>query len=167
MAKQAAATLAETDDMLIAPDRSIGYQVRRLSQEMSVTMDSYVSRHGISSAQWGYLRHIYFEEGVSQRELSDRVGRQGASTVVALKRLEQIGYVTTRKNDNDARKNHVYLTEKGRELVLELLPYVNEVQEIAFRGFSPKEVDAFWRAVARMRSNFSSSSSGQWPIGDD
>ena len=34
------------------------------------------------------------------------------------------------------------------------MPYVDQVAETAFRGFSPEEIDAFWSAVIRMRANF-------------
>lgn len=148
------------------PEQSIGYQVRRLSQDMTDTMDRFMSRHGISDAQWGYLRNIYFNDGLSQRELSDRVGRQGASTVTALKRLEQAGFVETQKNEHDQRKNKVYLTEQGRVLVVELMPYVKQVADLAFRGFSPKEIDAFWTTVTRMRANFGDAQNRRWPIGE-
>ena len=144
----------DAEKSAIAPEQSIGYQVRRLNQDMSETLNSFVSRHGISNAQWGYLRHIYFEDGISQRELSDRIGRQGPSTVVALKRLDQAGYVEIRKNSHDQRKNKVFLTKKGQTLVTELMPYVDKVQAIAFRGFSVAEYDVFWRLISRMRANF-------------
>jgi DNA-binding MarR family transcriptional regulator len=150
---------ADNSRIAIRPDDSIGYQVRRLSQQMSEAMENFVSPHGISSAQWGYLRHIYIEDGLSQRELSDRVGRQGATTVSALKRLEQAGYVETQKNKNDQRKNKVFLTPMGREFVAGLMPYVKSVEEIAFRGFSAAEARTFRTAVERMRRNFSGSQS--------
>ena len=95
---------------MVPPEQSIGYQVRRLNQEMTDAMARFVSRHGISGPHWGYLRHIYFDDGLSQRELSDRMARQGATTVTALKRLEKAGFVTSRPHETDQRKNRIYLT---------------------------------------------------------
>ena len=154
MANELAELLPEAGTPVVPPEQSIGYQVRRLNQDMGEAMNRLVSRHGISSAQWGYLRHIYFEDGLSQRGLSDRIGRQGPSTVTALKRLERMGLVETQKSEHDQRKNKVHLTAKGRALVRQLMPYVEQVAETAFRGFSPDEIDAFWSAVIRMRANF-------------
>jgi DNA-binding MarR family transcriptional regulator len=163
MASELAETLPDLVKESIPPEQSIGYQIRRLSQEMTAAMDKLVSRHDVSSAQWGYLRHIYYADGLSQRELSDRVGRQGATTVTALKRLEQSGFVETRKSDHDQRKNKVYLTAAGRDLVQQLMPYVEEVADTAFRGFSPDEIDMFWSAVTKIRGNFGDTHHGRWP----
>ncbi len=154
MSNELADVLADEETRVVPPEQSIGYQVRRLNQDMGDAMNRLVGRHGISNAQWGYLRHIYFEGGLSQRGLSDRIGRQGPSTVTALKRLERMGLVETRKSEHDQRKNKVHLTAKGRALVRQLMPYVEQVAETAFRGFSPDEIDAFWSAVMRMRANF-------------
>ena len=142
---------------VIPPEQSIGYQVRRLNQEMTDAMARFVSRHGISGPHWGYLRHIYFDDGLSQRELSDRMARQGATTVTALKRLEKAGFVTSRPHETDQRKNRIYLTHEGRDLVVKIMPYVRDVEEIAFAGFSEKEVVLFWKMVDRMRGNFEAS----------
>ena len=145
----------------IPPEHSIGYQVLRVNHDMTEAMARFVGRHGISGPHWGYLRHIYFADGLSQRELSDRMARQGATTVTALKRLEKAGLVESRAHESDQRKNRIYLTEKGRKLVTELMPHVREVEEIAFRGFNPKEVDAFWDALGRMRRNFNDAREGR------
>ena len=142
---------------MVPPEQSIGYQVRRLNQDMTDTMARFVGRHGISGPHWGYLRHIYFDGGLSQRELSDRMARQGATTVTALKRLEKAGFVTSRPHETDQRKNRIYLTHEGRDLVVKIMPYVRDVEEIAFAGFSEKEVVLFWRMVDRMRGNFEAS----------
>ncbi len=148
---------SELDSESIPPELSIGYQIRRLHQSMTLTMERFTQSRDISNAQWGYLRHLYFEDGLSQRELSDRVGRQGATTLSALKRLEQAGLVEVRKNQSDQRKNRIYLTSVGRELVTELMPFVRRVEEIAFRDFSEEEIKQFWNAVTRMRVNFEDS----------
>ena len=151
-------------DEVIPPEQSIGYQVRRLNQEMTDAMARFVSRHGISGPHWGYLRHIYFDDGLSQRELSDRMARQGATTVTALRRLEKAGFVTSRSHETDQRKNCVYITDKGRKLVIELMPYVREVENIAFASFGEKEVAQFWKLLDRMRGNFEASKNRRLPV---
>jgi DNA-binding MarR family transcriptional regulator len=149
---------------MVPPEQSIGYQVRRLNQDMTDIMARFVGRHGISGPHWGYLRHIYFDDGLSQRELSDRMARQGATTVTALRRLEKAGFVTSRSHETDQRKNSIYLTDKGRKLVIELMPYVREVENIAFSSFGEKEVAQFWKLLDRMRGNFEASKNRRLPV---
>lgn len=156
----------EPDLQLVPPSRSVAYHVNRLHQEMADTLEHFIRSHDLSSAQWGYLRHLYFEDGLSQRELSDRVGRHGATTLSALKRLERAGYVQIRKNDNDQRKNCVFLKPRGRKLVGELMPFVGKVEQIAFQGLNDEDIKRFWATIIHMRSNLSGIRSNGWVLDD-
>ena len=49
--------------------------------------------HGVSAGQWRFLRQLWLEDGITQRELSARVGMREPTTVVALKSLEAAGLV--------------------------------------------------------------------------
>ena len=75
--------------------------------------------------------------------------------------------VEARKNENDQRKNKVYLTDAGCALVEDLMPYVEQVAETAFRGFSTQEIEAFWATVNRMRANFGDAQHNRWPISEE
>ena len=136
------------------PANSIGYQLRHLHGAMARTLHNFLRSYGISAPQWGYLRHLYFEDGLSQRELSEVVRRQDATTVTFLKRMEKNGYVEIRPDKWDQRKNRVYLTPSGRDLCASLMPFVKRIDDIAFAGFGEKEEELFWQMVERMRVNF-------------
>lgn len=137
----------------VPPERSLGNQIRRLHYAMASSMEQFTTRHGVSGAQWGYLRHLFYQDGISQRELSDRVGRQGPATVAALKRMEQNGWVQIRKNEHDNRKNLVFMTAAGRELVSQIMPNVPVLEESALRGVSDEEVAVFRQVIARVCAN--------------
>ena len=151
------------------PANSIGYQLRHLHGSMARTLHGFLRNYGISASQWGYLRHLYFEDGLSQRELSEGVRRQDATTVTFLKRMEKNGYVEIRPDKWDQRKNRVFLTPSGRHLCASLMPFVAKIDGIAFAGFSQKEEELFWHMIERMRTNFEAFGSKRQPasaVGD-
>jgi len=150
--------MAETDTLTPVADRvplarSLGYHVRQLSESITGSVHRKLDTHGVTQGQWRYLRELWEEDGLSQRELSERVGRQGPTTVAALKLLERSGYATIERNETDRRKTHVYLTDRGRALEVEVAPILREIEDLATEGLSEEEIKTFKRLLVRIQSN--------------
>jgi DNA-binding MarR family transcriptional regulator len=111
--------------------------------------------HGVSFGHWTFLRILWERDGLTQRELSDEAGVAEPSTNVAIKAMEQAGYVTrTRLPDN--RKNiYVRLTPKGRALKKKLVPLAEAVNRDAVRGIPAREVEAARRVLVAVSRNLS------------
>ena len=122
------------------PNNSIGYLTRLTFRSFSRALEKRTLAHGVSAAQWRFLRVLWLEEGLTQRELSRRVGLREPTTVIAIKGLEKSGLVRREANSTDRRKAHVYLTPEGKALQKELHPYIEEVHEIATRSLTDSQV---------------------------
>jgi DNA-binding MarR family transcriptional regulator len=104
---------------------------------------------------WYFLRALWVEDGLTQRELSTRVGTMEPTTLSAIAIMERNGFVERRRNDQDRRKVNVYLTERGRALEKELLPAGIAVVEIATRTFTSRELDMFLSLLHEVQKNLS------------
>ena len=135
------------------PGNSIGYLTRIAFRAFSRALETRTAPHGVSSGQWRFLRVLWREDGITQRELSRRVGMREPTTVIALKSLEKSGFVTRRQSVEDRRKIHVYLTPGARALEAALLPAVAEVNDIALAGLTPEEVAVLRKALAQVGRN--------------
>ena len=71
--------------------------------------------------QWYFLRVLWTEDGLSQRELSARVGMMEPTTVIALRSMEKSGLIRRVRSADDRRKVLVWLTPKAKRLRDELL----------------------------------------------
>jgi DNA-binding MarR family transcriptional regulator len=107
----------------------------------------------VSSGQWRFLRVLWREDGITQRELSRRVGMREPTTVIALKSLERSGFVTRAKSEADRRKVHVFLTPTARALQPVLLPAVAEVNDVALAGLTDAEVAVLRKALTLVGRN--------------
>ncbi len=150
--------MAETDTLTPVADRmplarSLGYHVRQLSESITSSLHIKLDVHAVTRGQWRYLRELWEEDGLSQRELSERVGRQSPTTVAALKLLERSGYATIERNKTDRRKTHVYLTDRGRDLEEQVAPILREFENLATEGLSDEEIKTFKRLLVRIQSN--------------
>ena len=135
------------------PINSIGYLTRIAFRAFSRALEVRTSPHGVSSGQWRFLRVLWREDGLTQRELSRRVGMREPTTVIALKSLERSGFITRQKSVEDRRKAHVFLTPQARALEAVLLPAVAEVNAIALAGLSEAEIAVLRKALSQVGRN--------------
>ncbi len=135
------------------PTNSIGYLTRIAFRAFSRALEVRTAPHGVSSGQWCFLRVLWREDGLTQRELSRRVGMREPTTVIALKSLERSGFVTRQKSVEDRRKVHVFLTPEARALEATLLPAVSVVNAVALAGLTPSEVEILRRALTQVGRN--------------
>ena len=135
------------------PANSVGYLTRIAFRAFSRALELRTAPHGVSSGQWRFLRVLWREEGLTQRELSRRVGMREPTTVIALRGLERAGLAVRRQNMEDRRKVHVYLTPRAKALHATLLPEVAAVNEIALKGLDSGEIAVLRRALALVGRN--------------
>jgi DNA-binding MarR family transcriptional regulator len=133
--------------------RSLGYHTRELSESWTAAVDREANSIGITVSQWRYLRELVEEDGLSHGELTRRAGRQGPTTVVAVRSLAKNNLVELRGSRVDRRRTHVFVTERGREVVAKVGAAVKAVQDIALAGLSAEELAAFSRGLVKIQRN--------------
>lgn len=88
-------------------------------------------------------------DGMSQRELADRLGVEQATVGVALRRLEAGGFITRRSAPEDARVRLVLLTPSGRAA----LPLVDrawgEAESVLTEHLTPVEARELHRLLEK------------------
>ncbi len=93
------------------------------------------------------------EEGITQLELSRRAGLKPPTVSVALKHLEDEGYIVRKVDDDDKRAARVFLSEKGQALERENKERFRSVDNEMMRGFSEDEIALLRSMLLRIRDN--------------
>src|SRR5881394_1115943 len=93
---------------------SLGYLVRDANRAFQRLLEKRIAPHGVTRGQWYFLRVLWNEDGLSQRELSARVGMMEPTTVIALRSMERSGLIRRVRSTDDKRKTHVWLTPKAK-----------------------------------------------------
>ncbi|KCZ96832.1 MarR family transcriptional regulator [Hyphomonas polymorpha PS728] len=135
---------------------SLGYLVRKSFRSVSRALEARTSAYGVTASQWHFLRVLWIEDGISQRELSQRVSMREPTTVIAVKRLEKAGLITRKQSSEDGRKINIFLTPKARALKAKLMPLVEEVNELATKGLTAKEKSELRRLLTKVNQNLES-----------
>ena len=137
--------------------QSIGHLTRIAFRDFSGALGARFAKHDVTPGQWRFLRVLWEEDGISQRELSERVGAREATTVRSVRSLLSSGLVERHDDADDARKFRIFLTTRAKRLEATLLPYVSEVHAIAERGILRKDIETTRRVLLAMHRNFAES----------
>ncbi len=65
-------------------ERSVGYQIRRTHRLVQRALQVRIEPHRVSLGMWYFLRALWDEDGLTQRELSTRVGTMEPTTMAAI-----------------------------------------------------------------------------------
>jgi len=118
--------------------------VRSLSQRLGPK--------GIGYGQYPVLLQLWEEDGLTQKELSNRVRIEAPTMVRTLDRMEREKLVNRKRSDADRRQIHIQLTPKGRALKGQLGSLSGQVDRIALSGMTRAErvrLDALIGRVVR------------------
>ena len=144
-------------------DANLSHAVRDVHRSFSRVLQSRIAAHGVSMGQWFFLRALWEEDGLTQRELSQRVGMMEPTTVTALNTMEHKGLVERVRNAHDRRKVNIFLTAHGRALKEVLLDCASEVNEQAVKGIPPEDLLRTMEVLCRIAANLG----GTGFLGDD
>jgi DNA-binding MarR family transcriptional regulator len=103
--------------------------------------------HGVSFGHWTFLRILWEQDGVTQRELSAAAGVMEPTTTAAVKALVALGYVERRQSLANRKNVYVHLTARGRALKRRLVPLAQEVNAVAIAGIAPANVETTRRTL--------------------
>lgn len=134
-------------------ETSAGYLLRMTHRSFARAMQREISPRGVTIGMWYFLRILWEEDGLTQRELSQRIEMMEPTTATALRNMEERNLVRRVRNATDKRKVNIYLTDEGRALRETLLPYAKAVNDTALAGVSEADVDCFRRVLGQMRIN--------------
>jgi DNA-binding MarR family transcriptional regulator len=139
--------------MDLRPDDSPGFQVRRCHRAFDRVLNAYLSREGLTSGFWYFLRALWQENGATQKRLSQLNNVTEPTTVTTLNAMTRIGLVRRERNVGDRRKLNVFLTPRGEALKAELMPYAFRINAIACEGVVAADVETCLRVLKQMSAN--------------
>jgi DNA-binding MarR family transcriptional regulator len=94
----------------------------------------------IGCGQYDFFYVISLYEGITQKELSERLYINKSTTAKVIKNLSAKGYIRREKDAQDRRFERLYLTEKGRGITKEIHKTFLDVVAITTKDLSEDEI---------------------------
>lgn len=127
----AAVKLAEPDpsllDEFVLTD-VVSHLLRRAHFRAEDLFAQEFGRDGLTPRQKALLITAYQNPGANQNELADKIAIDRNSFAEMLNRMVANGYVRRQRARDDARAYEIHITQKGIQLLLEVLPRDLEVE---------------------------------------
>lgn len=108
---------------------------------------------GVKNAYRALLSTLYVKDGGTQLSLAEKTGMKAPTISITLRKMEKEGLVRRVVDENDLRKTHVYLSDKGRETTERLNEGINGINNIFVEGMSDEEADFFIRSLERIKAS--------------
>ena len=134
-------------------DESLGYLVNHLARLLAQGLAARIAPYGVVPGQFAQLLTLFEEDGLTQRELCDRVRIEQATMAKTLQRMQRDGLVRCDPDPDDRRRIRVYLTERARAIEADLIAAAQSVNGAATDGLSDAEIRKYLTLTARLIHN--------------
>jgi len=137
----------------LARRESLGYQVNHLARLLAQALAAGIAPYGVVPGQFAQLLALFEQDGLSQRELCDRVRIEQATMANTLKRMERDGLVRCVPDPDDRRRIRVHLTGRARQIQHDLIAAARQVNATATAGLTETEIATYLHVTSRLIDN--------------
>ena len=137
-------------------DRSPGYLANHMARLFAQRLHQRIRPLGLAPAQFVALLELWEGDGLTQRELVERLDVEQATMANTLNRMERDGLIERRAHETDARARTVHLTDRAWALREPAQAAAREVNAMAMADVADADRERFvaimHSAIGRMKS---------------
>jgi len=132
-----------------------GYKIRNVSLLLVNKINQNFIKEGLdmTAEQLKMLVVLWKEDGRTQNELGESVGKFKTSVTKLVDNLEKRKLIQRRPHPSDRRSNMVCLTELGKNIKKQLLPIIEKTLEKAHNNISNDELITFHNVLDKIEKN--------------
>lgn len=131
--------------------KSIGFLLAKAYQRACALYKETFDNYDLTPQQFGLLRFLWEEDGITQVELSSRSQIDRTTIGGLIDRLEQSGLLKRLPHPEDRRAYRISLTAAGKQLQAELAPLAEQLHRNVVAPLSPDEVDSLRTILQKLR----------------
>ena len=143
-------------------DRYGAYRIffKRIDNRLKSNADAGLGKHGLTFAQSRIIRFLAEHGGqTTQKEIEDYAHVSHPTIVGIVTRMEQSGFLSTCTDPSDKRNKVVRLTDKAKDINLEIRRSIDNGERAMLRSFSEEEVEQLRGYLIRICDNLDIDSS--------
>jgi len=131
--------------------KSIGFLLAKAYQRACALYKEKFGNYELTPQQFGLLRFLWEEDGITQVELSSRSQVDRTTIGGLIDRLEQSGLVERLPHPEDRRAYRISLTDAGKSLEKELSPLAEELHRAILEPLSSAEVQTLLTILQKLK----------------
>jgi DNA-binding MarR family transcriptional regulator len=105
---------------------------------------------GINRYEMSVLMAVYKKDGIPRREILAESYGEETGIGVAIKSLDQKGYILRRRDPGDRRSQVIYITEKGLAIKEDIIKINRALESHLTRDLTQRELELFTNVIATL-----------------
>jgi len=107
----------------------------------------------ISQDQWMVIGPIWKQKGISQKEIAEYCGKDKTSVTKIIDTLEKKNLLVRYSDQIDQRIKRVVLSNKGKDLMKNVMPVIEQHRNDLLEGIKNKEIETFKIVLKKIHNN--------------
>jgi len=107
----------------------------------------------ISQDQWMVIGPIWKQKGISQKEIAEYCGKDKTSVTKIIDTLEKKNLLVRYSDQIDQRIKRVVLSNKGKDLMKNVMPVIEQHRNDLLEGIKSKEIETFKIVLKKIYNN--------------
>jgi DNA-binding MarR family transcriptional regulator len=133
-------------------DGLLGYRLRRAQGAMHRDYMAAVAGLDLTQKQTATLWLVHANAGVSQGSVAVALGMDRATMMSIVDRLEERSLVVRKRSVTDRRRQELYLTSAGQEILRKVKARIARHEERFKSLFTPQELEALLAALQKFQA---------------
>jgi len=129
---------------------SAGYLINHTARLFALGLREQIAPLGIAPAQFMTLLELWREDGLTQKDLVERLDVEQATMANTISRMERDGLIVRRPHPEDGRARSIYITDRAKSLEAAATKAARNVNQIFLSSLSEDERKQFIQIMQRI-----------------
>jgi len=138
-------------------ENSMGFVVNMTAKAFQKSFDIELRKNaGVSLSQWRVVGALVIQPGLTQKEIADKVGIEGATLVPIIYKMEKEGLLKRKPDSSDRRVNRIYLTQKADSLWESMVECALRIRKSSTKNISENDIQTTLETLRKISQNLAS-----------
>ena len=135
-------------------ENSVGFIVNTTAKTFQKVLDSELRKNvGVTISQWRVVATLVLHSGLTQKEIADKVGIEGATLVPVIDKMEKEGLLKRKPDSKDRRVNRIYTTPKADSLWTYMTECALRIRKVSTRDISEEQIKITLETLRKISKN--------------
>ncbi|CUR51423.1 putative Regulatory protein MarR [Nitrosotalea devaniterrae] len=135
-------------------ENSVGFVVNTTAKAFQRSFDVELRKNvGVSLSQWRVVGTLVLQPGLTQKEIADKVGIEGATLVPIIDKMEKEGLLKRKPDSSDRRINRIYLTPKADSLWESMIECALRIRKHSAKNISESDIQITLETLRKISKN--------------
>jgi MarR family transcriptional regulator for hemolysin len=139
-------------------ENSVGFVVNNTAKSFQRSLDLELRKNvGVTLSQWRVVGALVLQPGLTQKELADKMGIEGATLVPVIDKMEKEGLLKRKQDSTDRRVNRIYLTSKADSLWESMTECALKIRKSSTKNILESDIQITLDTLRKISKNLAAS----------